>query len=416
MNILIINLHSAMNLGDEAIMHGTLAGIHRAYPGAQITLMANDPGSWDKFSNLEVASSFDHWIFDNRSSIKPPYAKFAITWFQLAWAQKIYAITRKPVTFGNPEQRRTLRAFYSADLILSCGGGNFFSNKKFGIFIPIISQLMALNFAVGLDKPVIMLPQSIGPLPGWFMKTICANTFNRTLRIMVRDKPSLELLRQIGVKRPVVLLPDLAFAMPGKSATPAPSPDQPTTTPKVGITLIDYQRLNRSFTNQSTYEAAIQAAAVHLQQADGARIYLFAQCYGPTIKQDDREITRRFYDRLREMKLNVCLMDTFNNTQEIQAEYRKMDLVIGTRMHSAILALSSGVPVVLVGYQPKAEGLMDSFGLRDYCCPINEVQIDTFCSLVSRAMSNRRALRQQVSNHLTTIHQQLDGWEKNLVY
>ena len=45
MRILIINVHSALNLGDDAIMAATLEGIRAHYPDAVVTISANDPGA-----------------------------------------------------------------------------------------------------------------------------------------------------------------------------------------------------------------------------------------------------------------------------------------------------------------------------------------------------------------------------------
>ena len=64
MNILILNVHSALNLGDDAIMHATLRGLQDLYPTATITVAANDPDSWRKFKRVRVVGSLTTWVVD----------------------------------------------------------------------------------------------------------------------------------------------------------------------------------------------------------------------------------------------------------------------------------------------------------------------------------------------------------------
>ena len=66
MDILIVNVHSALNLGDEGIMRSTLALLREAYPGASITVAANDPESWQRYSRISVVDSMCNWSADCR--------------------------------------------------------------------------------------------------------------------------------------------------------------------------------------------------------------------------------------------------------------------------------------------------------------------------------------------------------------
>lgn len=66
MNILILNVHSALNLGDDAIMYTTIQSLHHRFPGANITVAANDPDSWAKYEDIEVYNALCAWITDCR--------------------------------------------------------------------------------------------------------------------------------------------------------------------------------------------------------------------------------------------------------------------------------------------------------------------------------------------------------------
>ncbi|MEM0111630.1 MAG: hypothetical protein QXK90_02560, partial [Candidatus Parvarchaeota archaeon] len=65
MNILIINLHSARNLGDDAILYETINGLKEIFPYASLTLAATDPDSWHRYCydpSIKVIASFTAWV------------------------------------------------------------------------------------------------------------------------------------------------------------------------------------------------------------------------------------------------------------------------------------------------------------------------------------------------------------------
>src|SRR5690348_11186064 len=64
MNILIVNVHSALNLGDDAIMLSTVHSLRSTFPNAKIVVAANDPESWRKHAEIEVIGSLTRWVVD----------------------------------------------------------------------------------------------------------------------------------------------------------------------------------------------------------------------------------------------------------------------------------------------------------------------------------------------------------------
>ena len=118
MNILILNLHSALNLGDDAIMQATLQALKESFPAATITAAANDPDSWRKYRDLSVVGSLTWWVIDRTDGHwrwrKPHVVVYAGL---LALAVGLYRALNVKFLFGSAEQRRLLAAYYSADLV-----------------------------------------------------------------------------------------------------------------------------------------------------------------------------------------------------------------------------------------------------------------------------------------------------------
>jgi colanic acid/amylovoran biosynthesis protein len=80
-----------------------------------------------------------------------------------------------------------------------------------------------------------------------------------------------------------------------------------------------------------------------------------------------------------------------------------MDLHIGTRMHSNILAMLSGTPVVAIQYEPKTKDMMDSFGLGDWVIDIEQINPERLIQMVDEGIEKRDSIKSQISKKLPEL-------------
>lgn len=411
MNILIVNLHSALNLGDEAIMRATLLGIKRVFPEARVTATANDPTSWAKISGLKVVGSLMTWVFRPGNSVwKPRILLVLLTPLLLCILALVFRTTGKRILVGNAEKRDLLQEYYTADLVLSCGGGNFFSYKPFGL--PFLWGVLILEYAIWLRKPIVILPQSIGPLSGWFQKCVLRHTMNRVKHISTRDEISAQFLRQIGVVKTIITQPDIAFTL-GKERNIRKAKAEGTEL-KVGITIMDRGAQFSKFKSQDAYEDAIVSVLTKMVRDHGVKLYIYAQCFGPAESQDDRVISRRLYSKLQAMNVPAVLALNLPDALTAIERYADMDFMIGARMHTGIFSLTAGTPVILIGYQPKALGMMRFFNLERFVVEIDQVSTNSLLQAVDEMIQNLDMVRTQVREKAAMIFQQAAEWEKHL--
>jgi colanic acid/amylovoran biosynthesis protein len=411
MNILIVNVHSALNLGDDAIMHSTVQALNDKYPSANITVAANDPLSWKKFAQVEVVSSLCSWVADCRLGLwrsrlyRMPF--YLIVLLVLIVAFRLFKLE---LTTPDPEKKRLLNAYYKADVVISCGGGNFYAHHKASP--SLFWALATIAFAIGLGKKVIMLPQSIGPIEGGLQRRMARAVIGRVRMIMVREPVSLDFVRRTLKidKSKSIVLPDLAFGLSESPAFEKRALSNNEESLSVGITIINRAEQNIEFDRQSIYEDAITAAATKLAKEYGAHVYLYVQCYGPSPDQDDRHVTGRLYSRILEHTDQVSILDSFDDAREIRASLKGMDCIMATRMHTAIFALINDTPLVLIGYQPKSRGLMDSLNLSKYYCDIDEVSPELLMDMVEDAVANRVSLKQHIAGEMEQIRPTVSSW------
>ena len=414
MNILIVNVHSALNLGDEGIMRATVDSLNEAFPDGKITVAANDLASWNEFEGIKTVGSLTSWIAyleSGRWRARVVLAPIYLLWLSVAAAA--YRLLGVRLRVGSRDKRRLLSAYYSADLVLSCGGGNFYAHRSFSPFF--IWAIITLGFAVAIGKKVVLLPQSIGPIEGRLQRLIARITLRRADLIMVRERRSLHfLINELGIDQKAIVVPDLAFNLPPAPALTEPSMGREKSL-RIGVTVIDRASQVRNFKSQVSYENALTELLVRLDKEYKAEFFIFAQCYGPGTDHDDRRAARRLFTRVQEATGKAVMASDFRNALEAKAAYMGMDCVIATRMHSGIFALSSSIPTVMIGYQPKACGMMRMLELEHYCCDIKTLTADQLYALVRDVLGQRVEISQHIADHYIQIRYRLQGWTDYLV-
>ena len=64
-------------------------------------------------------------------------------------------------------------------------------------------------------------------------------------------------------------------------------------------------------------------------------------------------------------------------------------LLIGMRLHSLILAVGCGVPVIGLSYMPKVEAFLKSVGNADYCIDLKKIKPEIIIDMVDESIKNR---------------------------
>lgn len=416
MKILLLNVHSALNLGDHGIMHSTLQTLRGQFPGAEITVAANDPLSWRapvdplRAFGPSVLGSFTSWVYrlDQARWHRRPGAMLRHA-LLLTCAALGYRLFHGRLRWGSAEQKQLLTAYYEADVVLSCGGGNFYADRLLSPFL--FWALMALIFAVALGKRVVMLPQSFGPIRGRAQRTLLRWVLDHAQAVMVREPWSAHFItEQLHARTPVVEHPDLAFGL----AAPATAPRPARRTPQIGVTILDRGAQLQGFGAQRTYEDALCDLLVRLATEQGAEIHLFCQCYGPSADQDDRSATARLADRLASAGVSAVQKPDMHSAQEALEAYGDMDLMVGTRMHTAIFALCRAIPVLLIGYQPKGCSVMATMGLERYCQDIAHLDAQHLYHCAVELLDRRAEVQASMLARQDELRERAAGWIRYL--
>ncbi len=228
-----------------------------------------------------------------------------------------------------------IKALRSSDAFI-WGGGSLIQDATSAISPFYYVSLMALAQKMGLKT--VAWAQGIGPLVRSQTKWVAQKTFAGCTQVSVRDTKSAALLTEWKV--PHFLAPDPVWALQSK-----PTPglwDLPA--PRVAVTLRSHSQLTAARLERLTQ------ALVDFQKATQTFIILL-----PFQKAQDYAIAEAIQPALKD----VSKILHFEEPEILKGVFRGVDMAIGMRLHSLIMAASEGCKAFALSYDPKVNRLME---------------------------------------------------------
>jgi polysaccharide pyruvyl transferase CsaB len=224
--------------------------------------------------------------------------------------------------------------------VLILGGGSLIQDATSTRNSIYYGGLMGLARQFGLTTMAIA--QGIGPVNKPLTRWIAKRAFGNCAALSVRDPASAALLETWGIS--CIVAPDPVWSL---AATPVPEIAN-IPGPKIAVTLRSHPQL----TNQRL--DTLTTALVDLQAATGSHILLVP--FQPTT---DLDITRQIQSELTDNSQVVTLSDP----KQLKGLFQGVDLAIGMRYHSLIMAAAEGCKCWAISYDPKVSKLMTEIDL-----------------------------------------------------
>lgn len=418
-NILIINVHSALNKGDAALIRQCVSQLRSEFIDPTFTFVVNDMDHHNPaVEGGPAVSSLSHLARrDEPQSLLILFKTALFSLLLIASAWWVRFTGRIPKKSTPDSWRAIINAYAAADLIISCPGNFLYSSGRFGITLYWVT--FHLKLAQYMKKPLYMMPQSIGPFSNNFDVWRVKKALQYIPLILARDLISLNLVeswfKQTGqdTQPTVDFVPDIAFALPPSSPKQGQALIQRLQTKEknkslqIGVTAINWGAQNIFFSGQARYEKTLVTALSRILTAHGGTAFLFSQVHGPNKRSDDRIPASRIYASLQKRHPNQIIFVEENlPLEELKAAYGQMDLFIGSRLHSCIFALSEKVPTFAIGYQHKTQGVMDFLGYADWYAPIETVEPENIEQFVESTLKNPVETKKKLANRMDQVCQE----------
>jgi polysaccharide pyruvyl transferase CsaB len=300
--VVISGYYGFHNLGDEAVLDATVEALRRSSPGVDIAVLSATPG-------------------------------------ETAQAHGVEGVSRRRL-------REIIRALSQCDLFLS-GGGSLFQDAT--SWRSPWYYLGVLALARRLARRTVVYAQGIGPIRGRLVRSAAARLLDRVHLITVRDSTSQELLAEMGVRRPrIVLTADPSLLLrPEWSAAVREERARWTGDVFFGLALRTWGP------HTEMLDAAARAARTAAERLGVRWVCL------PMHLPEDLAVADAVASRLGPA---ATVVRTPLGPREMLALIGTLDLLVGMRLHALLFAAAQGVPIVPLTYDPKVAALIQDLG------------------------------------------------------
>ncbi|WP_342342125.1 polysaccharide pyruvyl transferase CsaB [Planococcus glaciei] len=282
------------NVGDEAILYAIIQSLKEYYPEIGIVVLSNKPEKTARTYGVEAV---------NRWNVA-----------------------------------EVAKAIKAADGLIS-GGGSLLQDETGRKSIPYYAGVMKI--AQFLKKPVFVYAQGMGPVASRINRMIMKNTLQAAELLTVRDESSRQLLKDIGIKQPVQIVPDPVMGIDAAGFESAWMDHKQFTGRIISVSV-------RDWTDDLSYLKNV-AAALDVLSEKGHNIVMV-----PMHGKHDWKTSKRVTDMMKE---EVHTLPHDRSIEEKMAAIKASDVLLGMRLHALIFASTGMTPFAALSYDPK----IDSF-------------------------------------------------------
>ena len=436
LHVLIVDSHSSANRGDAAILTTMMEALREVIEGVQFKVHSNYPevtasvhGVAAAFPLFESRSSTGSWLRTYRALAGDGEQRSLLRrvprlsrrlwdiWVGVVFVLKVTTalIVALPYRLGCRLDRcfpfshwEAWVDYCQADLITAPGGTNYTDNYWPGL----PGLLMNLLYAKVLSKPVAISSHSFGPFRRKFYRAMARFVFEQLDLVCCRHEHDVHVLRDLGVKsNRIHVTADTAWLLQAASRERAleilvqEAIDWPEPATHVSISAVRWWRHDGSDARQiyERYVTCLAEVLDRLISEQNVSLFFVSTCTSlGGMPMDDRLVADDIRARMEQADRLSVLRGEYS-AEELKAVYGLMDLHIGTRMHSNILAAAMGVPIVALANEAKAPCLMDSLNLAGYCLDNLSLTTEALWGKVTMALEHRQQLRSHLLHHTVEL-------------
>ncbi len=363
--VFIIGFYGCCNTGDEAVLAGILESLKKTGRLFKARVLSADPEHTRQTHHIKgVKQSL------NQGGI------IRILFFE--W-------------FG------ILKSIFWAKIIL-LGGGSLIHDLRF-YNLPVL--LSTCFFAKLLGKKVALYGCGVGPVETKLGKWCCRHLLNKFDLLTVRDERGIEWLRDAGVKKRVIQTVDPAFALSDKKSPLSfdqllSKEDIPLDKKFIGITISGWFRSDNFW----------QKDKLHFSR----EIKDMLKIMNETIKKYDKDLI--FLTTVFPADLKMALelkqkCDFPKRVWVVEKEYdpvstanifKKLDFLIGMRLHSLIFATMTEVPFCTMVYDQKVKNFLKITDMSQYSVSLKNFNPENFLEIIEKTYQNKIEIKKNLYN------------------
>lgn len=275
------------------------------------------------------------------------------------------------------QEKQTLNKIIESDYIVSKGGSFICNEKDVRSKIALIRLSFIFLLSIKLEKKVVILNQSIGPVYGNLSIKLVNYILSKSYKVVLREKKCVENYQYLSFPKNTIISNDIAFYLQSEKIQ-SPFFNECI---NIGVTtkFVDKDKEN------DYQKMWVKSIEYILEKNKNANIIIFNQV--PIDK--DIESSWIIYKKIDDKYKNrIYIMSNNYKSANIKYLYGKMDYFIGTRLHSTIFAIGESVPSICISYHgTKAEGIFENMGFSEFV--VHEYSADVLIEKFNKLVSSR---------------------------
>jgi colanic acid/amylovoran biosynthesis protein len=393
--ILIPNATSPQNVGDAAILQSLLGLLQSSFDDPEIVIHSSEP-HLHKINVSALRDTLYYWaVFKDPSVFNRVNRLILLCLAMVVWKLGL----QKMVRF--PQQLQLLFDDYiSADYIVYVGGGSLRSRPGLSQSLNVVMTCLPFWFGSHSTAKTITAPISFGPFASDWQERFVGIFFKGLDVTSVREKFSYDLLKKYRDK--VVRSEDSALLLTSDLSSKKSIQSTDSDSFVVGYTIRDW--LERE--PQKEFEKAYLTALIKFSRNKKVVFQPIAQVNAVKYGDIDVKLANKFSAGLQMAGAKVLPTVINQTVEQAQQVYSSLDLLVGMRMHSNILAATVGVPFVAISYEYKTDGLVESLGLENYCIKVEAVTAEKLLLILNDAYTNNFEMTKKMQSNLKRIRKQ----------
>jgi polysaccharide pyruvyl transferase WcaK-like protein len=424
MKKILVTDHYPLNKGIAAILTTALNSLQKYIPDANFTVLSYFPET----TRTPFPAKVFHEILTIYPTKKPTKKLLAMGKVLLVLTTTmIWALCRRInasladlfIKISDAEKLEILREYAEADIVVSVGGILDPSGGSTGY--GALSQLYSIFLAkILLKKPVVMYAYSIlEKEKAHIVYKMLANfTLNKVDLITTRDKTSIENLRKLGVtKPPIYATADPAIVLcPEKKANIEKILTREGITkekPLIGVTVSDfftYYSLQYHYPGSSDpyiqhkkyMRTLAQVADYVIDKLDAFVIFVPMEMNLAGFTVDDRPFIQKIVKMMEHEENFKTILGDYT-PEELEGIFAQMDLLIGTRMHSLLLAAAVYTPLIAIAYESKVRAFMERINQRKWVCNLQGIDANEIRTMIDELWPVRRHVSRDIETQVKVL-------------
>ena len=390
--VFIPNATSPKNIGDLAILESLISLVKSNLRKTDIYVQSVDPHLYKK-TKYAVNDTLYSWsVLSTSNTIRRIFRLLSIIFIYLALRTKLNVLRFFPAKL-----QRIITDYQQADTIIFVGGGYLRSTKGLKQSLNLCMQLLPFVFAKLFHAERIVAPISFGPFAQLWQEKLSAKVLDNFNLVCVREKISLKILKKYHIDN-AVLSSDHALLLNRDETLKKQRGSGNHFT--IGFTIRSWGQPLQ----QNKLEAAIIETFENISKTISVRIQPIVQVDAPKYGEGDKEVTKRIVKKLMQRRNTTVLpIKTITSISEAVKIYASLDLLLGMRMHSNIIAATQGTPFVGIAYEHKTKGIAKQLAMEKYCIKSENVDSENLYRLFIDAYTNRNNLKHTLIHSIKTI-------------